>query len=148
MHKLFITEKDRMKTLLWAGLLYLIGVATILVIRPTLMFKEDGQWKEFGIGRNDEHYTWMPFWLFAITWAMLSYLIVLSFSTSEPVGNLPVINMEDEMITASKHNKKNNSKEMKSGYYVLDIEETAKRGIPKYIYLGPESPNLVYRGEE
>jgi hypothetical protein len=112
------------------------------------MFKEDGQWKEFGIGRNPEHYTWMPFWLFAIMWAILSYLIVLSFSSSEPVGNLHVSNMEDEMITASKSNKKNNSKEMKSGYYVLDIEETAKKGIPKYIYLGPESPNLVYRGEE
>jgi hypothetical protein len=137
-----------MKTLLWSGLLYLIGVASILVIRPSLMFKEDGQWKEFGIGRNPEHYTWMPFWLFAIMWAILSYLIVLSFSSSEPVGNLHVSNMEDEMITASKSNKKNNSKEMKSGYYVLDIEETAKKGIPKYIYLGPESPNLVYRGEE
>lgn len=136
-----------MKTLLWSGLLYLIGIATILVVRPTLMFKEDGQWKEFGIGRNTEHYTWMPFWLFAIMWAMLSYLIVLSFTSDEPVGNLPVINMDDEMVVASKTNKKNN-KEMKSGYYVLDIEETAKRGIPKYIYLGPESPNLVYRAEE
>lgn len=136
-----------MKTLLWSGLLYLIGIATILVVRPTLMFKEDGQWKEFGIGRNTEHYTWMPFWLFAIMWAMLSYLIVLSFTSDEPVGNLPVINMDEEMVVASKTNKKNN-KEMKSGYYILDVEETAKRGIPKYIYLGPESPNLVYRGGE
>ena len=136
-----------MKTLLWSGLLYLIGIATILVVRPTLMFKEDGQWKEFGIGRNTEHYTWMPFWLFAIMWAMLSYLIVLSFTSDEPVGNLPVINMDEEMVVASKTNRKNN-KEMKSGYYVLDVEETAKRGIPKYIYLGPESPNLVYRGDE
>lgn len=136
-----------MKTLLWSGLLYLIGVAIILVVRPVLMFKEDGQWKEFGIGRNTEHYTWMPFWLFAIMWAILSYLIVLSFTSDEPVGNLPVINMDEEMVVASKTNKKNN-KEMKSGYYVLDVEETAKRGIPKYIYLGPESPNLVYRGDE
>jgi hypothetical protein len=33
---------------------------------------------------------------------------------------------------------------MKSGYYILDVNETAKKGIPKYIYLGPEAPNLIY----
>jgi len=41
------------------------------------MFSKDGNWKEFGIGRSKERYTWMPFWLFAILWAILSYTIVL-----------------------------------------------------------------------
>ena len=34
--------------------------------------------------------------------------------------------------------------EMRPGYYILNVDETMKRGIPKYIYLGPEAPNLVY----
>ena len=34
--------------------------------------------------------------------------------------------------------------DMKSGYYILDVNETTKKGIPKYIYLGPEAPNLIY----
>ena len=34
--------------------------------------------------------------------------------------------------------------DMKKGYYILDANETMKKGIPKYIYLGPEAPNLVY----
>jgi hypothetical protein len=41
------------------------------------MFSKDGNWKEFGIGRSKERYTWMPFWLFAILWAIISYTIVL-----------------------------------------------------------------------
>ena len=34
--------------------------------------------------------------------------------------------------------------DMKSGYYILDVNETMKKGIPKYTYLGPEAPNLIY----
>jgi hypothetical protein len=33
---------------------------------------------------------------------------------------------------------------MQPGYYILNVNETMKKGIPKYIYLGPEAPNLVY----
>jgi len=41
------------------------------------MFSSNGNWKEFGIGRSRERYTWLPFWLFAIVWAIMSYMIVL-----------------------------------------------------------------------
>jgi hypothetical protein len=34
--------------------------------------------------------------------------------------------------------------DMKKGYYILNTEETMKKGIPKYIYLGPEAPNMVF----
>ena len=40
--------------------------------------------------------------------------------------------------------KKPSSNDMKSGYYILDTNETMKKGIPKYIYLGPEAPNVIY----
>ena len=55
----------------------MVGISIILAIKPALMFSVDGNWKEFGIGRFQERYTWMPFWLFAIIWAIISYTIVL-----------------------------------------------------------------------
>ena len=45
-------------------------------MKPQLIFTERGAWKEFGIGRNPESYTWMPFWLFCIFWALISYSMV------------------------------------------------------------------------
>jgi hypothetical protein len=138
-----------MKQLLWSGLLYLVGVATLLVTKPSLMFTEEGHWKEFGIGRDERYYTWMPFWLFAIMWAIISYLIVSTvFGSAESVSinvseSVPVTSVESmtEVVSQPKVKKAN---EMKPGYYVLDTEATAKKGIPKYIYLGPEAPELVY----
>jgi hypothetical protein len=60
--------------------IYIFGIAIILFLRPTAMFQPGGSWKEFGIGRGDNH-TIIPFWLFAIFWAFISYgvaLVVLS----------------------------------------------------------------------
>jgi len=60
--------------------IYIFGIAIILFLRPTSMFQPGGSWKEFGIGRGDNH-TIIPFWLFAIFWAFISYgvaLVVLS----------------------------------------------------------------------
>ena len=37
-----------MRRLIVAGLIYLTGIAVILVIKPQYMFREDGRWKEFG----------------------------------------------------------------------------------------------------
>lgn len=60
--------------------IYIFGIAVVLFLRPTSMFQPGGSWKEFGIGRGDNH-TIIPFWLFAIFWAFISYgvaLVVLS----------------------------------------------------------------------
>ena len=142
-----------MKLLLYSGLLYLAGVATILVLRPSLMFRQDGTWKEFGIGRNPNYYTWLPFWLFAIVWAIVSYLLVLMFaganllpgiSAVEEVASVPQVT---ELANASANVRKkvvHAVEELKPGYYILNAEETARKGVPKYIYLGPEPPKLLY----
>ena len=55
-----------MTLLIYSGLLYLTGVSIILYLKPELMFNKEGEWKEFGLGLNQEQYTWMPFWLFTI----------------------------------------------------------------------------------
>jgi hypothetical protein len=154
-----------MRLLLFSGLLYLLGVSIILILRPEWMFAKNGKWKEFGLGRNKEHYTWMPFWLFAIIWAILSYLIVISLTSTfssvsvadasyekeisinaeeiEPTN----ISKKSSIIQSTLSNKsvrKNAKLDMKPGYYILDTQETIKTGIPKYIFLGPEAPNLIY----
>jgi hypothetical protein len=145
-----------MSLLIYSGLLYLLGISIILFYRPELMFTEDGNWKEFGLGRNRKQYTWLPFWLFAIMWAILSYIVVLVIVShiTEPVA-MTEINVSAEMIepvnvstkamSANVPKKKPVSmNDMKSGYYILDVNETVKKGIPKYTYLGPEAPNLIY----
>ena len=145
-----------MSLLVYSGLLYLLGISIILFYRPELMFNEDGKWKEFGLGRNQQQYTWMPFWMFAIMWAILSYIIVLVIVShiTEPIA-MTEINVSAEMIepvnVSTKAMSANVPKkipasinEMKSGYYILDVNETVKKGIPKYTYLGPEAPNLIY----
>jgi hypothetical protein len=150
-----------MTLLIYAGLLYLFGISAILILKPTLMFGKDGSWKEFGLGRNKDKYTWMPFWLFAIMWAIISYIFVLVIASSTGLGGVsnvtdipvPTENIEPEnvsmksMTPVSLNNgpkKRPTSNDMKPGYYILDTNETMKKGIPKYIYLGPEAPNVVY----
>ena len=154
-----------MSLLIYSGLLYLAGISVVLILRPEIMFAKDGTWKEFGLGRSKHKYTWMPFWLFAIMWAIVSYIIVLVIASNTGLGgvsnntDIPVQNdsLEPENISmkamkamsanlspAASPKKPANSNEMKPGYYILDTNETMKKGVPKYIFLGPEAPNLVY----
>jgi len=144
-----------MYLLLYAGILYLIMVGAVLVARPSLMFNQYGGWKEFGIGRGyPERYTWMPFWLYAIFSAIMSYTIVLVLASNGllpgvytemaavPVTGAPLVQLQSE--TLKKKPKIKAGQEMAPGYYILDAQETARHGIPKYVYLGPEPPNLIY----
>jgi len=143
-----------MLTFIVAGALYLVGVAVVLVIKPSIMFTPDGNWKEFGIGQSEARYTTFPFWLFCLLWAVLSYVIVLMV--------LPLVydDQESEPIyTNSKprNNSKNNNRKkvveesdllfddeveeapvLRKGYYVLNKKASRLAGSPKYIYMGEE----------
>ena len=73
--------------------LYIIGIAIVLYTRPKIMFNSNGSWKEFGVGRGDDH-TVLPFWFFSIFWAFISYGVALvvmsqfaSLSMSPPETN-------------------------------------------------------------
>ena len=152
-----------MKILLYSGLLYLVTIAIVLAAQPTLMFTADGRWKEFGIGRDPNRYTWMPFWLFAILAAILCYLFVLilaggdalpgvqtanNVSVAEvenvevPMANVMDVSAKSAAAPSLKRSKA--AMEMKPGYYILNMAESSKKGVPKYIFLGPEPPNLIY----
>ena len=136
-----------MKLLLYAGLLYLAGISLLILLQPSLVFREDGSWKEFGVGRDADHYTWMPFWLFAILWALLSYMIILlvaSMNLLPGVQTIEEVNSEEMLGSLSPRMKNKVAAAMdQEGYYMLDAEATGK-GAPKYVYLGPAPPSLVY----
>ena len=144
-----------MSLLIYAGLLYLLGISIVLMIKPTLMFSEKGIWKEFGIGRPSATYTWLPFWLFSMIWAILSYLLVLLIASHTGLAgvytptdvSVTTETLDPEYVsqkTSSSTKKKMAPSDMKNGYYMLDMNETAKRGVPKYIYVGPEAPHMIY----
>jgi hypothetical protein len=143
-----------MSLLIYSGLLYLIGVSVVLALKPALMFSADGNWKEFGIGRARERYTWMPFWLFAIIWAIISYTIVLVIvgnqqenTTNTNMFNrrLPPTSLKEGMNyeVMDGEDMEPAAKPFRKGYYIMNVN-TKNGGTPQYIYLGPRAPNLHY----
>ena len=144
-----------MKELLFGGLLYLTGIIAVLAIQPRLMFTEAGAWKEFGIGRNPNTHTWMPFWLFCILWAAFSYASVSFFiSMITPRQTESVSLLEDDsqptpIVTKSRPPRRLRASlnvppagfgDMKPGTYVLNQNATRRSGVPQYKYYGKEMP--------
>lgn len=129
-----------MRLLIFSGVLYLVGVAIVLMMRPELMFTQDGIWKEFGIGRSPETHTWMPFWLFCILWALLSYIMTVMFADWGLLPGLWVSHVEVDAPAPRAKGINAINKGPKPGYYMLNTEGTGVEGVPKYIYLGPAAP--------
>jgi hypothetical protein len=76
-----------MEVLWLAILLYSVGLAIILQLRPAIMFHENGTWKEFGYQRSAEsRHTIFPFWLFAVVWAFVSYAVASAITWSVVAG--------------------------------------------------------------
>ena len=124
-----------MKALILSGLLYLLGISIMLYFRPALMFKETGEWKEFGIGRDGDDFTPFPFWLFVFVWAITSYIIVRTILRIIDIFDTVSPHMEVTNITR----RNRIQEELLPGYYILNTAAT-KRGAPKYIYYGKEPP--------
>jgi len=118
-----------------AGIVYLFGIAIVLLIRPSYMFTPDGVWKEFGIEKGDE-YTLCPFWLFCIVWAILAYTLV---AVLEGFGKNPQRNSYENGEELVNH--PSGPVELPKGYYVLNNKASRLAGVPKYVYLGQENPN-------
>lgn len=139
-----------MRILLLSTFLYLIVVAVVLYFRPGFMFRADGTWKEFGL-ESSEATSPFPFWLFCITWAIVSFFLssalVKTFSGGGGVVALvagptaaAVASQEDllQPLAPPLTKGKKKEKEPKPGYYKLNTAATKKNGVPRYIYLGPE----------
>ena len=143
-----------------SGALYLIGVAIVLVIKPSFMFTPDGNWKEFGIGQNPERYTTFPFWLFCLTWAIISYTIVLilmplamddgDYMTEGKIYNNGKNRSRNSKYKNVKENDSDlvfdddvdevvgNLKSLPKGYYVLNKKASRLAGVPKYVFMTEE----------
>ena len=146
-----------MWTFIFAGAVYLIGVAVVLVIRPESMFDASGNWLEFGIGKPANKFTPFPFWMFCLTWALVSYAIVLilcrvaypgsgiansvansatNSATNSTAAPLPLTPVPRNAAAAAVES----AVELPKGYYVLNRKATKLSGTPKYVYLGTEQP--------
>ena len=130
-----------MRVLLYSGLLYLLGIAIVLALKPSFMFTADGAWKEFGVGRNPEKYTVFPIWMFAVTWAVLSFFTIQLLGTLGVLPGVEWTRIESggatgSFETTSSRSRKAGPPELKPGYYMLNTEGTTAEGVPKYIYIG------------
>lgn len=114
-----------MRVLLYSAVLYLTGVALVLYFRPSLMFKDDRTWKEFGSQGEDT--TYFPFWLFCIVWAVTAYGIMRFLYSEKGVG--------PRRTTAEEP-----TEDAKPGYYKLDASLMKRKGVPRYIYVGKGMP--------
>ena len=140
--------------IIWPAIvIYSMGLGLVLYLRPTLMFNENGTWKEFGYNRDSRH-TMFPFWLFAIVWALVSYAIAAALTlmifTGAPVAAVAMSSYESPSPSESDFETDTDlevpepppmkpAKKPRSGYYVLNAD-TRKNGIRKYVYYGDQPP--------
>jgi hypothetical protein len=129
-----------MRELLFGGILYLTGIAIILVIKPSLFFMENGHWKEFGIGRNPKSYTWMPFWLFCIFWGIISYSTVYLIIRAVDRGSV----VNNNRNTNANHN---NNAMMDAEVSMLPGANTARTRGLRRSRLPPASGYYVLRND-
>jgi hypothetical protein len=155
--------------ILWLAIVfYSVGLVGVLYFRPSIMFNEDGTWKEFGYQRNARH-TIFPFWLFTITWAFVSYAVAAAVQWMS-VGTAAAITTaastyyyddeeeddmeEEEMVPVSEVRRRpgrpKGSKAKKAaprtGYYVLN-PASRESGLSRYVYYGEQPPADVLENE-
>jgi hypothetical protein len=144
-----------MHVLFLALTIYLVGTTIILYLRPSIMFHPGGTWKEFSLNPGPNH-TNMPFWLFSILWAFLSYLIAsfiqrmmvtvpeVDSADFEPIDlPEPVDLPEPEMpnLTEAEPVSKNMGlNKTRNGYYVLNTQKYSRNQVPMYVYYGDSPP--------
>ena len=122
-------------TLMWACLIYLVGVGIVLYIRPSSMFRPGGTWREFGLG-DSESCTLFPFWMFSIVWAIFSYVFA-SFITSISIPRNDGIEIYSESLL---HPTSPSPTVKQPGYYILNPESVSANTGANYVYYGPEPP--------
>lgn len=144
-----------MRGLLYSAVLYLAGIAIVLYIRPELMFRRDGRWKEFGVNSLDT--TYFPFWMFCIVWAVVAHAIVRLLVTDDEgivkkvakaaksvaaaatgTGLTTYVHQPDTASAAIPQPEP--TEEAQPGYYKLDDSLMRRKGVPRYIYVGNEKP--------
>lgn len=106
------------------------------------MFRDDGRWKEFGIGRDPEYFTYCPFWLFTIVWAIISYVSIVFMEDAmyDSATVAPVRTNRVNRVENVAQQSNTSVQELVPGYYMLNEGASGRNGVPRYVYLGPEEP--------
>ena len=147
-----------MHVLFLALTIYLVGTTIVLYLRPSIMFHPGGTWKEFSLNPGPNH-TNMPFWLFSILWAFLSYLIasfiqrmMVTIPTEgeatdfepielpEPVAELPETDVGEGPTLPEPVSKNMGLNKTRNGYYVLNTQKYSRNQVPMYVYYGDSPP--------
>ena len=144
--------------------IYIVGIAVVLFVRPTSMFRPGGTWKEFGLS-TEGNFTVFPFWMFSLIWAVVSFAIANMFqiffastvlqsiapsvesvaqNTNTNIGNIiqpissasPAVAAPTMPVSAPM-----TTSQRIPGYYVLEsvLKNTEQ---PRYVYWGPEPPSM------
>ena len=146
-----------MHVLFLALTIYLVGTTIVLYLRPSIMFHPGGTWKEFSLNPDPNH-TNMPFWLFSILWAFLSYLIAsfiqrMMVTVPTPEGEsadfepielpepveLPETDIPN-LTEAEPVSKNMGLNKTRNGYYVLNTQKYSRNQVPMYVYYGDSPP--------
>jgi hypothetical protein len=144
---------EGMSVIWYAIAVYMVGIAIVLYVRPTFMFQDNGMWKEFGLSKKQ--HTVFPFWMFAVTWAILSYafasLASMMFASIairasnntmvdiQPISTAPApANAVPAAANARAAAPAAAANATTPGYYILDPFNQGPQ--PKYIYYGPNPP--------
>lgn len=107
-----------MSVLYLALAIYIVGVAIVLYLRPSVMFNPDsGTWKEFGLDTSHRN-TVFPFWMFTIVWAFLSYAIA-------SIGNVFIANVVLQSTPGE------------SSFMDMDVGESVMKPISEIRYTEP-----------
>ena len=146
-----------MHVLFLALTIYLVGTTIVLYLRPSIMFHPGGTWKEFSLNPGPNH-TNMPFWLFSILWAFLSYLIAsfvqrmmvtvpeIDSADFEPIDlpepvELPETDIPN-LTEAEPVSKNMGLNKTRNGYYVLNTQKYSRNQVPMYVYYGDSPPSV------
>lgn len=65
---------------IFSVLIFLILYFAIYIIKPDIIFENDGSLRQFGIGYNKR--TFLPAWLVAILLAIVSYFLILYYTSN------------------------------------------------------------------
>jgi len=164
-----------MSVLYLALAIYIVGVAIVLYVRPSVMFHPDnGTWKEFGLDTSNRN-TVFPFWMFTIVWAFLSYAIASIGNVfianivlnSTPEGNVAspiseiryteapsgsqVVHTESEMVPVSRVRAPRVPRASVSAPAPAPVAAPAPAQLPGYYIVEPQpsgAPKFVYFGHE
>ncbi len=141
-------HSTEMKAILISLVLYLGGIALLLLLRPPIIFHKDGRWKEFGVSGDDT--TIFPLWMFCIVWAVATYVIGRFFfgeaSASHgipPVKDIVAAASAASLTSALHSNPSGPEEQGKPGYYKLNTKVLRKKGIPMYVYIGEDAPSDI-----